>query len=94
MTAAQTGNLIRKQVMLSEGNISKLDKIAKQGQVSMSEILRQAVDSFDIEEANDLNMAELKDLVSSRLKEAISSTQKANATVASTLESLSLSGLN
>ncbi len=87
MAVAQS-NLVRKQFLISEESVAKLEKLAAIRHVSASEVVRQAIESYDPHQSLDMEMPELMDLVSARLKEAIISTQKANKKVASTLKLL------
>ena len=94
MQTAQT-NLIRKQFLISESQIEKLDRLVKftkaQGKkTSAAEIVRNAIDAYDHEGAtNDLEASELIGLVHTRLQEAIKATKKANRVVAAGLKELS-----
>ena len=87
MAVAQS-NLVRKQFLISKEGIAKLEKLAETQHISASEVVRQAIDSYDPYQSQEMEMPELLDLVSARLKEAISSTQKANNKVANTLKLL------
>ena len=87
MAVAQS-NLVRKQFLISEESVAKLERLAETRHISASEVVRQAIESYDPYQSQEMEMPELMDLVSTRLKEAISSTQKANKKVASTLKLL------
>ena len=87
MAVAQS-NLVRKQFLISEESVAKLEKLAETRHISASEVVRQAIDSYDPYQSQEMEMPELIDLVSARLKEAISSTQEANKKVANTLKLL------
>lgn len=87
MQSAQAKNLVRKQIMLSNANINKLEKIAKANNSSVAEIVRTAVESYD-PDADDINMAELQEIVSIRLKEAIEDTAKTRKHLNKTLKAL------
>lgn len=91
MPTPQTEKLVRKQFLISPGQIKKLDRLAKDEDTSVAEIVRNAIDTYDPEMAAfvDLDAPELMELVSTRLKEAIASTQKANRTIDKTLKKLS-----
>ena len=91
MAVAQS-NLVRKQFLISEESVAKLEKLAEAQHISASEVVRQAIDSYDPYQSQEMEMPELMDLVSTRLKEAISSTKKANKKVANTLKLLDHGG--
>ncbi|PXF58216.1 MAG: hypothetical protein C4B58_07195 [Deltaproteobacteria bacterium] len=94
MQTAQT-NLIRKQFLISESQIKKLDRLVKsttaQGKkTSAAEMVRNAIDAYNPDGAtNDLEASELIGLVHTRLQEAIKATKKANRVVAAGLKELS-----
>ena len=94
MQTAQT-NLIRKQFLISESQIEKLDRLVKstkaQGKkTSAAEMVRNAIDAYNPDDAtNDLEASELIGLVHTRLQEAIKATKKANRVVAAGLKKLS-----
>lgn len=81
-------NLIRKQYLVSEENIQKVEKLASSKGTSAAEIVRQAIDAFDPQNANEMAASDLMELVSDKLKEAITSTRKANNKVAKALKSI------
>lgn len=87
MAIAQS-NLVRKQFLISEDSVAKLEKLAETRHISASEVVRQAIDSYDPYQSKEMEMPELMDLVSVRLKEAIISTKKANKKVSNTLKLL------
>ena len=77
MEALQSTKLVRKQVMLSNDNIQKLERIAKEKDLSVANVVRFAIDSFDPNKTVDDNEdSELIQLVSERLKETIMETEK------------------
>jgi hypothetical protein len=80
--------LRRKNYMVSDSNIDKVDNIAKQAGLSSSAVIRLAIEAYEPQSANDLDTPELIELVSDRLKEAIESTRQANHKVAATLQTL------
>ena len=88
----QTENLIRKQLMLSNTNIQKLERIAKEKKLSVASIVRSAIDSFNPDDT-DLETSELMELVSSRLKEAIEDTANTRKRLDKTLTSLEQRGV-
>lgn len=82
------GNLVRKQYLVSEANIRKVEKLANARGTSAADIVRQAIDVYDPHGAEDMEAPDLMELVSDKLKEAISATKKANRNVAKALKSL------
>jgi hypothetical protein len=87
MQPSQTENLVRKQLMLSNTNIKKLERIAKEKKLSVASVVRAAIDSFNPNGA-DLETSELMELVSTRLKEAIADTASTRKRLDKTLTSL------
>lgn len=87
MQEMQTNNLVRKQVMLSQSNIEKLDRLAKLQNSSAAEVVRKAIDFYDPENL-DMETTELMELVSERLKEAIEDTEKTRKRLDKTLNKL------
>jgi predicted DNA-binding protein len=81
-------NLIRKQYLVSEDNIRKLNQLADSHGTSAAEIVRQAIDAYDPHGAVDMEAPELMELVHEKLKEAIAATKTANKKVARALKSL------
>ena len=83
MQTAQT-NLIRKQFLISESQIEKLDRLVKStkvqgGKISAAKIVRNAIDAYNPDDAtDDLEASELIGLVHTRLQETIKATKKAN----------------
>ena len=92
MQTAQSENLVRKQLMLSNTNIQKLEKIAKEKKLSIASVVRAAIDSFN-PDANDVETSELMELVSTRLKEAIKDTADTRKRLDKTLTFLEKKGL-
>ena len=75
MLADQNNNLVRKQLMLSNTNIKKIDRISKERKVSAANVVRLAIDSFNPDNIlDDMDSSELAALVSTRLKETITDT--------------------
>ncbi|UCD82052.1 MAG: ribbon-helix-helix protein, CopG family [Desulfobacterales bacterium] len=91
MATTQTEKLVRKQFLISPGQVEKLDRLARSEGTSVAEIVRIAIDNFDPNMAaiNDLDSQQLMELVAARLKEAIASTRKANRKVDKALKILS-----
>ena len=81
--------MVRKQFLVPPSMAKRLEQIAVERGTSASEIVRQAIDSFDATGAQDMAPTELIELVSARLKDAIRSTRRAQRTVSKTLETLS-----
>lgn len=82
-------NLVRKQYLVSDKNIKKVNKIANARGTSAAAIVRLAIEAYDPDAVNNMEAPELMELVSTKLRESISATQKANKTVARVLKSLS-----
>ena len=91
MTAATSSNkkLVRKQFLVSPGQIDKLSSLAVSEKKSEAEIVRLAIDAFEPRGIDNVSSSELMELISQRLKEAIHSTKKANEVVSKTLKNLS-----
>ncbi len=81
--------MIRKQFLVSPATAKRLEQIATERGTSASEVVRQAIDSFDTRSSEAMESPELMELVSKRLKEAIKATRNAHKAVSSTLQSLS-----
>lgn len=80
--------LMRRQYLVTEENISKLEDISNAEGVSATEIVRRAIDAYHPNDADDLAAPELMELVSKRLKEAIADTQKTRRRLNKTLDKL------
>jgi hypothetical protein len=81
-------NLVRKQYLVSEENIRKVEKLATSRGTSAADIVRLAIDAYDPHGAGDMEAPELMELVHEKLREAIATTKKANRKVANALKSL------
>ncbi len=81
--------MVRKQFLVPPSMVARLEAIAAQRGTSASEIVRQAIESFDASGAEAMESAELMELVSMRLREAIKSTRRAHRKVSKTLGALS-----
>jgi non-homologous end joining protein Ku len=81
-------NLVRKQYLVSEDNIKKIQELARIEGTSAAEIVRQAIDAYDPNKVEDMDAPELIQLVSNRLKEAIAATKHANRKVSRVLKTL------
>jgi hypothetical protein len=82
--------MIRKQFLISPSTAKKLQRIAAKRGTSASEIVRQAIDSFDAQGASAMDSSELAELVSTRLKEAIRDTRRANRLMKKTVRTLTV----
>ena len=85
---ATVSNLMRKQYLVSEDNIKKIQALASTKGMSAANIVRLAIDAYDPTGFDDMDSPEFMDFVSSKLKEAISATKKANRKVSSALKTL------
>jgi hypothetical protein len=92
MQVIQAKNLVRKQLMLSDANIKKLERIAKEKKLSVASVVRTAIDSFN-PDGVDLETSELMELVSTRLKEAIADTASTRKRLDKTLTEIEKRGL-
>ena len=82
-------NLVRKQYLMSNEQISKVDRLAKKTGASSAQIVRLAVEAYDPERIrNEPDDTELMELVSARLKEAIKDTQQTRIKLEQTLQKL------
>ncbi|PCJ45936.1 MAG: hypothetical protein COA74_14830 [Gammaproteobacteria bacterium] len=86
MTTLAQKNLVRKQFLISESNIVKLNELATKRNTSAADVVRLAIDAYD--PLADIEMPELMELVGAHLKEAIESTKKANRKISKTLKIL------
>lgn len=80
--------LLRRQHLLTKNNISKLAKLSKEASVSETEIVRRAIDAYDLRSTQEPELAELSELVATRLREAIADTQQTRARLNDTLKKL------
>ena len=81
-------NLIRKQFLVSPSQVTKLEQLASAKGTSAAEIVRLAIDAFELDDADTMNTDDLMELVACQLKEAICATQQANKAVAHSLQQL------
>ena len=86
MQTAQTSNLIRKQFLISNSQIKKLDRIARDKGFSSAEIVRQAIEAYDPDV--EMDTPELLELVAERVKEAIADTVKTRKRLNETLKNM------
>ena len=87
---AVSEKMIRKQFLISPSTAKRLQRIAAKQGKSASEIVRQAIDSFDAQGASAMDSPELAELVSTRLKEAIRDTRRANRLMKKTVRALAV----
>ena len=85
---ATAPNLMRKQYLVSEDNIKKIQALANTKGTSAANIVRLAIDAYDPTGFDDMDSPDLMNFASSKLKEAISATKKANRKVSSALKTL------
>ena len=83
-----TQPLIRKQYLVSQRNVSKLERLAKRKGTSATAIVREAIEAYDPEGLDVLGDQELMNLVASRLKDAIKDTQSTRQKLNKTLKRL------
>lgn len=86
--AVDTQTLIRKQFLVSQRNVSKLERLAKRKGTSATAIVRAAIEAYDPEGLGVLGEQELMTLVATRLKDAIKDTQATRQKLHKTLKSL------
>lgn len=89
---ATSEKMVRKQFLVPPSTVRRLEKLAAKRGTSASEIVRQAINSFDLNDAEAMQSSDLMELVSERLKEAIESTRRAQRTVSRSLQALSPDG--
>lgn len=87
--AESAEKMIRKQFLVPPSTVRRLEKLAAERGTSASEIVRQAINSYDVRDGEAMESSELLELVSARLKDAIKSTRHAQRTVSRTLQALS-----
>jgi hypothetical protein len=80
--------LMRRQYLVTEENIRKLEDISNAEGVSATEIVRRAIDAYHPNDTDDLAAPELMELVSKRLKEAIADTRQTRRRLNKTLNKL------
>ena len=80
--------LLRRQYLVTEDNVAKLESISEKEGVSATEIVRRAIDAYEPSKAEEMGMVELRELVSARLKEAIENTRKTRRRLDKTLKQL------
>ena len=86
-----SSNLIRKQYLMSDENISKVNRLAKKKGTSSAQIVRLAVEAYNPDsELSSIEENELMELVASRLREAIDSTRETRKKLDQTLNKLGI----
>jgi len=86
--AETSDKMVRKQFLMPPSTVKRLERLAAERGTSASAIVRQAIKSYDANDAEAMQSSELMELVSLRLKEAIKSTRRARRTVSRTLQAL------
>ena len=82
-------NLIRKQYLMSDENITKVNRLAKKQGTSSAQIVRLAVEAYNPDrDLESIEENELMELVSARLKEAIADTRTTRKKLGQTLNKL------
>ena len=81
-------NLVRKQYLVTEENLKKIEALASVSGSSAAAIVRQAIDAYDPVAGGEMESSELLELVSERLKEAITTTRRTRRKVGRVLKSL------
>lgn len=89
---ATSEKMVRKQFLVPPSTVRRLEQLAAKRGTSASEIVRQAINSFDVNDAEAMEASDLMELVSERLKEAIKSTRRAQRVVSRSLRDLSSGG--
>jgi predicted DNA-binding protein len=83
-----TQSLIRKQYLVSQRNVSKLERLAKRKGTSATAIVREAIEAYNPDGLDVLGEQELMTLVATRLKDAIKDTQSTRRKLHKTLKRL------
>jgi predicted DNA-binding protein len=86
---AMSEKMVRKQFLVPPSTVRRLEQLAARRGTSASEIVRQAINSFDVNDAEAMQSPDLMELVSERLKDAIKSTRQAQRAVSRSLQALS-----
>jgi len=86
--ALQKAPLRRKQFLVTEDNVIKLESIAKSQNTSVTRVVREAIDAYDPQAMDSIDDSELMELVSSRLKKAIKDTRTTRRRLNKTLKKL------
>jgi len=86
--SAASEKMIRKQILVSPSTARRLERLAAARGTSASEIVRQAINAFDVKTAEAMGSDELMELTSLRLKDVIKSTRRARRKVEKRLRAL------
>lgn len=90
MLSTDSQPLVRKQIMLSNENLEKLNSIAQKGKVSVAHVVRNAIDSYEPDSiGDDRELRELVSLLNEKLDSAIEDTENTHAFLLDTLNNLS-----
>lgn len=90
MQNTESQSLVRKQIMLSNENIRKLDLIAKTDKSSVAHVVRKAIDSYEPGAENeDAELVELVNLLNERLDKTLKDTESTQIMLSKTLKGLS-----
>ena len=84
-----TKPLVRKQFLISPGQVEKLSQLAEEKKVSEAEIVRNAISAYNPDFSADIEESELLDLVCARVKEAVAETHKTRKHLEKTLKKIS-----
>jgi competence protein ComGC len=84
--------LVRKQFLIFPKQVKKLELLAKKQKTSAAEMVRCAIDAYDIDAQQDMEESELLELVSARVKEAIADTQNIRKRLDNTFKELKIEG--
>ena len=87
MQAAE--KLVRKQFLISQAQIKKIEFLAKKKNTSAAEMVRNAIAAYDPDVPTDMEESELLELVSARVKEAIVDTRNTRKRLDKTVNKLS-----
>lgn len=79
---------MRKQFLVPPATVKRLERTAAARGTSASEIVRQAINSYDVQDGEAMESSDLMELVATRLKEAIAFTRGAKRTVNKTHRTL------
>ena len=86
MPAAQ--KLVRKQFLISPAQAKKIEFMAKKQKTSAAEMVRKAIDSFNLDAMSDMADTDLLELVRVKVKEAITDTRKTRVRLSAALKKL------
>jgi uncharacterized protein (DUF2384 family) len=85
---AQDTPLIRRQFLVSTNNIKKLADLSSREGCSAAEIVRRAIDAYDLSATHEDELEAMLSMVQESLQQAIISTQEANRKVEDALHRL------